>query len=286
MNGETIRLARLSVPAKVLVTLFLLIVGPGYLCGTANIYFKHQMDDGEPGLTVDDLRAAFHGLEKKYQPDDTVTVNSAMLTEVRPDGSMREYLDKGGEPAVRALIKWLESEAKEADFDKPGLVEEGDPSAKAIIKAHCIECHNEEDGDSSDIPYATSKDNEPQYELVFAMAEPEITRHESGEQTRVIKPMSTQRLVHVTHAHVLSMPVFAFLVGMLFMATGLPNSVKLLLGPLPLLAIMLDIGSWWLARFVEPLIYVIAGAGGLFGAAYALQILCVLGSLWFGRKSA
>ncbi len=199
---------------------------------------------------------------------------------------MREHLEGGGEPAIRGLITWLENEAKEDEFDKPGLLQAGDPSAKAIIKAQCIECHNAEDGDSADIPYAETSDSEPQYSLVMEMAKPEIKREESGIQTKVFKPISIQRLVHVTHAHILTMPVFAFLVGTLFMMTGIPGPVKLVVGPLPLLAVLLDISGWWIARWVEPFIYVIAGAGALFGTFFAIQILCCLGSLWFGKKSA
>ncbi len=84
MNGDGIRLAKLSVPAKLMVTLFLIIVGCGYLFGAANIYFKHQMDDDRPGLTPDDLRAAFHGMQRQYKPEDKIIVNSTMLKEVRP----------------------------------------------------------------------------------------------------------------------------------------------------------------------------------------------------------
>ena len=51
-------------------------------------------------------------------------------------------------------------------------------------------------------------------------------------------------------------------------------------------AVILDIGSWWLARFAEPFIYVIAAAGAIFGIAYALQILGILGSMWLGRGEA
>jgi len=40
-----------------------------------------------------------------------------------------------------------------------------------------------------------------------------------------------------------------------------------------------------LARYVEPFIYVIGAAGALFGAAYALQVLCILGSLWLGKRA-
>ncbi len=78
------------------------------------------------------------------------------------------------------------------------------------------------------------------------------------------------------------MPIFTLLVGVLFLMTGFSEKVKLILGPLPMLAVLLDVGSWWLARFVEPFIYVIAASGAIFGAAYALQILCILASMWLG----
>lgn len=283
MTWDDFRLARLSLPAKLLVTLFLLIVGPGYLFGTANILFKHQNADGQPGLTPDDLRASFHGMTRTFQPDDKVIVNSQMLTEVRPDGSMREYLEDGGEGAVRGLITWLENGAKEEGFAQQGLAEAGDPSAQEIIKAQCVECHNADGGEMADVPYSETADSDPTYELVLSTAKADITVEESGVQTQVIKPITTARLVHVTHAHILSIPVFTLLVGGLFLMTGLPTFLKLIIGPLPMLAVLLDISAWWIARWVEVFIYVIAASGAIFGSFYALQILCILGSLWLGR---
>ena len=73
----------------------------GYLENPYKVMFQHQDADLEPGLTVDDLRRTFHGMEKTITPDAEVTVNSLMLEQVRPDGEMREYLEDGGEPAVR-----------------------------------------------------------------------------------------------------------------------------------------------------------------------------------------
>ncbi|MHB8970523.1 MAG: hypothetical protein ACYC3X_10425 [Pirellulaceae bacterium] len=285
MTWETFRLARLSLPAKLMITLLLLIIGPGYLFGTANIFFKHQNADGEPGLTVDDLRATFHGMTKTFQLDEKTIVTSAMLKQVRAGGDMREHLDKGGEPAVRGLLTWLENTAKEDEFAKPGLADPGDPSAQQIIKAQCVECHNADGGDMEEVPYAATAESEPEYKLVMVTAKPEITVQAAGLRTLVIKPISESKLVHVTHIHVLTMPIFTFVVGVLFLMTGIPQSIKLLIGPLPLLAVLLDISGWWIARYVEPFIFVIGAAGGLFGATYALQILCVLGSMWLGKKT-
>ena len=242
-----------------------------------------------------------------------VTVNSPMFEQVQPSGDMREHLDEGGETAVRSLIGWLEAGAKEEDFEKAGLVQEGDPSAKEVIADCCISCHNADGGDNEELPYAETEDSEPQYNLIsvstkpkVAEAEPETKTEtemeaepaaeepaaaeetaaaESEAETKKPEPKhSTKRLIHITHAHILAIPVFTFVVGALFMFTGFGPGVKLVLGPLPMLAVLLDIGSWWAARWCEPFIFVIAGAGALFGITYALQILCILCSVWCGRK--
>jgi hypothetical protein len=286
MNWDAMQPGRFSPPAKALVTLFLLVVGPGYLAGVANIVFQHQDADLEEGLTLDDLRRTFHGLEKEVTPEAQITVNSVMLEQIRPGGEMRQYLERGGPPAVRALESWLEQGAKEEDFAKAGLVQAGDPSAQDAIAARCVECHHADGGDMQDIPYAADADSPPQYELVAMVAEPEFERSESGPQRMTLAPVGVAELIHITHAHVMTIPVFALIVGGLFLLTSLPPTVKLVLGPLPMLAVACDIGSWWLARFFEPFIYVIAAAGAVFGAAYGLQILCILWSMWLARSDS
>jgi hypothetical protein len=49
-------------------------------------------------------------------------------------------------------------------------------------------------------------------------------------------------------------------------------------------ATCVDVGCWWLARPFEPAIFGILAAGAVFGTVLGLQILCILGSAWFGRK--
>ncbi|MFV1968376.1 MAG: hypothetical protein ACC628_23365 [Pirellulaceae bacterium] len=285
MNWESLRLARLSLAGKLLVTLFLLLVGPGYLCATANIFFQHQDADLEPGLTLDDLRRTFHGLEKEITPEAKITVTSHMLEHVRPGGEMREYLDRGGEPSIRALITWLEAGAKKEDFAKSDLARAGDPSARQVIADQCIECHNEDGGDAEDVPYAEDAVSDPDYDSVSGVATPEYEREEFGPQVLSLKPTGIKQLVHVTHVHIFTISVFALIVGVLFLMTGFGPKVKLILTPLPMLATVMDIGGWWLARFAEPFIYMIAAAGAIFGTAFALQILGTLASMWLGKAA-
>jgi hypothetical protein len=284
MTWESFRLARLSVPAKMMITLFLALVGIGYLVATANIYMQHENADLEPGLTLDDLKRNFHGLEKVITPDAKVTVNSLMLEQVREGGDMREYLEPGGEPAIRALISWLEGTASEEDFVKPALFAEGDPSAQQVLTDQCVECHNADGGDSEDIPFADTMDDDAVFVNLVDYIEQDKITEEAGPQTLVLAPKALKTLVLITHQHILSIPVFTLIVGSLFLMTGFSSAIKTILVPLPMLAVIADIGGWWAARYSEPCVYVIAAAGAVFGTTFGLQILGVFGSMWFGKK--
>jgi hypothetical protein len=130
-------------------------------------------------------------------------------------------------------------------------------------------------------PYAVSADAEPQYALVSKVAAPP----EPGQKTMHLAPTSREELVQITHAHMLSIPVFALLVAVMFLLTGLPTKFKAVLAPLPMLAMCADFAAWWLARPMESFVYLILAAGGVFGGALGAQIICVLGSTWFGRRT-
>jgi hypothetical protein len=286
MTTGFLRLANLPLPAKLLLTPFLALIGVGYFVALLNIYEHHADADLEPGLTFNDLRRVYHGIDKAVTSKTQERNPSPMQKMTSPGGKMRPKLEKGGEAAVRALTSWLADGAKEADFARPGVFHSGDPSVKQIIAERCIECHNATDGMESDVPYAQSDSGEPEYSLVIKEAAPELGPVVTESKTMHLAPKSVADLVQITHAHILALPVLALIVGGLFLLTGLPEKVKLLLAPLPMLAMCADFASWWLARPFEPFVYVIAAAGAVFGAGLGAQILCVLGALWFGKRTA
>ncbi len=283
-GNAPIRLAGFSTAAKVTLTLFLLLGGGGYQVAAYKIYVWHQDADGAAGMTADDLRAVYHGLEKEVTESLREALPSEMLKEVSPGGKMRKHLVKGGETAERALVAWLKAGAIEADFDKAALALAGDPAARQVIRERCVECHNAQGGDAEDLPYADTTEAQPRFELVAKVATPPAAKVTEETRTIRIEPTSVRELIHITHAHILSIPVFALIVAGLFLLTGFGPKFKLILGPLPLLATCVDIGSWWLARPYEPFIHVIAAAGAVFSVAFGVQILCVFVSMWFGRR--
>jgi hypothetical protein len=279
------RLSELSVPAKITATAFLLLIGSGYLVAVTKIYVWHNMADGTPGLSMDDLRAVYHGLIKAIPPEARQKPISPMLKEVSAGGKMRKHLLKGGDPAKWALIGWLEQGAMRETFDKPGKSHNQDiPSPQQVIADLCIKCHNAADGEEREIPYSPDTKTAPQYALVAKKA---LTPPVSPEnEINYFDAISEKELLHITHAHILSIPVFVLLVAVMFLHTGLAPWFKLIISPLPMIATCVEFACWWLARSWEPAVYGIAAAGAVFGIALGVQILCAFVSMWFGRKPA
>ncbi len=285
MSVQSLRLANLPLAAKLMLTAFLALLGTGYLVATRNIYEQHHEADLEPGLSMDDLRRAYHGLNKEVTEETQTQLPSTMQRMVAPGAPMRMYLERGGPPAVRTLTTWLENGSREVQFPTTGLVEPGDPSPRQVITRQCVLCHNATDGEMMDVPYAQAFGKQAEYDLVIAAAEPVAGPTTTETAVMELAPTGRAELVHITHAHILAMPIFTLCVGTLFLLTGLPQWLKTIVGPLPMIALCFDIGAWWLTRVYEPGIFIIATAGAVFGLAYGIQIIAAFLSLWFGRRT-
>jgi hypothetical protein len=80
------------------------------------------------------------------------------------------------------------------------------------------------------------------------------------------------------------MPVYTLILGSLILLTSLPKSFRSLIAIAPMAALICDFSCWWLSRFIEPLLYLIPAAGMVYGGGIAIQILCIFGSMWLGRR--
>jgi len=105
------RLRDLPVSARLVVSVFIALIGVGFLFAQANIYQRHHLADGKAGLTFDDLRIIYHGVEAPADETGSAVATSRMLDMVRPGADMRKHLEKGGLPEITALVAWLESGA-------------------------------------------------------------------------------------------------------------------------------------------------------------------------------
>jgi hypothetical protein len=74
----------------------------------------------------------------------------------------------------------------------------------------------------------------------------------------------------------LSMPMFTLAIGVLFLCTRTPATLRATLAPIPMITLAVDFASWWLARGSDAFVYVISAAGAVYALAFAIQTLCVL----------
>ena len=51
-------------------------------------------------------------------------------------------------------------------------------------------------------------------------------------------------------------------------------------------ALLADIAAWWLTRSVEQLIWVVAGAGGIYNVVMMLALVMILIDLWLPSRAS
>lgn len=281
------RLRDLPMTVRLVVTVFIVLIGVGFLFAQVNIYQRHHLADDKAGLTFDDLLIIYHGKEVPVDVSAPALITSRMLEMVRPGGEMRKHLEKGGLPEIASLVAWLESGAAEAAFDTPSAGEPSAPLPRQVISRRCLRCHNADDGEKSDTPYGPDI-----FEVDYQMVRPvtlalqnEATEQEKAPGVRMIGPQSIAHLVMVTHIHMLSIPVFTLIVFALFLMADFPAGLRRLIGPAPMVALVFDFSSWWLARFHAGFLIVLMVAGGVYAIALATQILAVLYSTWLSKPN-
>jgi hypothetical protein len=254
---------------RVMLSAFLLMIGVGYLFALANIYHQHQMADGRAGLSLDDLRASYSGLTVE-RTQDTV-IPSRMLTMLRT--SMREYVSDDDDFDV--LETWLLAGGSEAGL----TAGEKRQTPNRMLILNCLRCHAQSANTeiSRKAPFGPDE-----FTVDYEMIRPLVATETSTGSDKVSVPpqLSVPRLVLVTHAHMLAIPLFTLIVGGLFGCSRFPRRARNWLTPLPMIVLIFDFCGWWLARVFPASIYLIAGAGAVFGATFGLQLIVVLTDLW------
>src|SRR5262249_14884675 len=102
------------------------------------------------------------------------------------------------------------------------------------------------------------------------------------------RQMSVERLTESTHLHALSFAVLFTLTGLVFAFSSYPVWIRCFLAPLVLLAQVVDLSCWWLARLdgIGPYFALaIMGTGAVVGTGLMLQIVLSLFNMyrWSGK---
>ena len=94
-------------------------------------------------------------------------------------------------------------------------------------------------------------------------------------------------LVRVSHIHVFGITFIFFIMGLIFShAFVRPVWFKSLVIAVPFVAIILDVGSWYLTKLYTPFAWVVLIGGALMGICFAFMWLVSFYQIWFYKYSS
>lgn len=210
-------------------------------------------------------KAQEQGIEKKPSDFDPAELDAAVAR------------DREGERL--ALLEWAHTGADRKAYDDDDFVvsaeltrqpitggfvvdENANPKhvrIRSIIEDRCVRCHGGGAG--------------------FGAAQYPLTNWEEVEiyvQKEKGTGMSLPKLAQTSHVHLLGFAMLWGLTGLIFALTSFPTWLRLVVAPAALIAQMVDISFWWLARIDThgpTFAAAITISGGVVGAALAVQIL-------------
>lgn len=230
--------------AKVGVGSLLLVVLGGIGASAWHLWDHYQNRDEEPGLTMTDLKGAYHG----------VTAESPILGAIqRGHPEILPQADRA------ALLAWLKGEKIAENFDNLDL---GDRSPHEIIAARCLECHSRRNAEKQPIARSIPLDS---WEDIKPRA---FSKH--------IEPANRKVMIASAHAHSLSLATLTLvLAGLLAMTTGARGFKSALVGAMGL-GLLVDLSCWFVAREFSGAVYAIVLAGAVYNGGVVLAALLVL----------
>lgn len=257
MSGEPAvprRLRDLPAGARIGATALVLVLAGGFAASLAHLHAHYENRDERPGLTIDDLESAYHGLDR---PSPLLSA----LERGHPEGLDAE--------AKRILGEWLRGSRIAESYDDLDL---GDYAPAELIAAHCLGCHSRR-GDLPDGPAARLVLDT--FDDVKAVA-----------FSQRVSPVPREVLAASTHVHALALATLSLVLSALVWLTAWPRRlVSFGIGATGV-ALLADIGGWWLAREVEGLSGLVAAAGAVYNGGTALLLVAVLIDLWRPRRGA
>ncbi len=154
------------------------------------------------------------------------------------------------------IIAWVRRGAEEKDFKSSGV--------EGIVERRCLVCHN---GSNPHIPNLTG------YKGLHSVAQADTG-------------MDIFTLVRVSHIHLFGITFIFFIVGSIFCHAYIrPLWLKCIVLITPFIAILADIGSWYLTKLFPPFAWVVMISGALMGFAFAFMWIVSMYQMWLYKPS-
>ncbi|HJN77260.1 MAG TPA: elongation factor-1 alpha [Myxococcota bacterium] len=171
--------------------------------------------------------------------------------EAKLKGSMR---DKAPTEARADIVRWIQTGSPREAWDQ---------DIGATFAEHCVRCH----GTIAGLPSFTT------YEGVKPYAE-------------IDEGATIDSLARVSHIHLFGIAfIFFFVAGIFSMTVRVPPWLKASVIGLPFLALVLDVGAWWMTKWYPSFAYVTIAGGSGYNLAGAFMILTSLYQMWVMKPS-
>ena len=313
-------LRQLPLPAKLVITCFLLAVGLGYTSAMVQLHMQHSDRDGTHLPTVKNVIAVFAGKKRPTEKQDDDCCKLEAIIRGSRDGDLtsknmapaffaedgadfNEKADKN--PALlpklieeregerKAIIAWIRgaAETRKTAYEQDQFTLPKDLIGKPITPAY------KSGGDTVRVTSILrdrcvrchrpggEKADVPLTTLEeLAVLMPRETSEDPYGWVDSGKQMSLEKLTQSTHAHLLSFAVLFGLTGFIFAFTSYPGIIRGVIGPIVLIAQVADVSCWWLARLPSPygpnFAMAIIGTGGIVGMGRMAQIVLGLFNMY------
>ncbi len=258
MNASDWKLRRLPISLRLAVAALVACLAIGEAASLYHLVKHHEKRDDQPGLSMADLEGAYRGVDRP-----------ARLRAVLDAPHGREKLPDAKERA--ALAKWLAGAKVNEEYDS---LDAGELAPAEILARRCVACHARS---PKDVAGAKGIGATLPLEFWDDVAKVAFAKR--------IDPVPVEILALSAHVHALTMPLLAFVVGVLALATSFPPRAMRLLVSAGCVGLFVDLASWWLARGDVAALAAVSGpvfvpllvaGGALFGGALALQLLLVM----------
>lgn len=154
------------------------------------------------------------------------------------------------------MVAWLKDGAGEDHFEH---------EITPILQKTCLGCH-----------VAASGMNLPDFSTYAGL-------HKFAE---VDTGMSMTSLLKLSHIHLFGISLLLFMLGGIFIQAEVNVIFKRFLVVSPMLAVFVDVASWFLTKMDSNYAIIVIFAGGILGLSMALQILISLFQIWTLKRPA
>jgi hypothetical protein len=268
MNPSDWKLRRLPFSLRLAVATLVCCLALGEAASLFHLVKHHEKKDDEPGLSFTDLEGAYRGVDRP-----------APLRRVLDAPHGLQHVADAKERA--ALEKWLAGKRINEEYDS---LDAGELAPAEILARRCVSCHARQPRDAAGANGVGATLPLEFWDDVAKVA-----------FEKKLDPVPVEILAMSTHVHALTLPLVAFMVGALALATSWPRRPMRVLVSVGCVGLFVDLASWWLARddlpslawIASPLFVRLLVAGGaLFGGALALQLALIVLDLLLPRRAA